>query len=122
PSFWLSASQKRMSSGESRYWTGVSTVAIAATNFGSATAARAASRNLAITGSGVPAGTKSAVHCVNTTGKPASVSVGTSGIDASRLSPQVASTRSLPALTCWTTVDGPDDTESTVPPRSATTA
>ena len=36
--------------------------------------------------------------------------------------PQLANTRSLPALTCWTTVDGPDATASRVPPSSAVTA
>ncbi len=96
--------------GASRYWIGVSTVAIAATNRGSPAAARAASRSLACsTGSGVPAGANSAAHWKKTASKPDSVSVGTSGSDASRLSPHEASTRSLPALTCWITVDGPDD-------------
>jgi len=69
PSFWLSASQKRWSSGGVEYWIGVSTVAIVATNLGSVTVgARAASRSLTITASGVPAGANNAVHCVNTTG------------------------------------------------------
>jgi hypothetical protein len=56
PSFCASASRKRASSGASRYWIGVSTVAIAATKRGSAAAMRAASRSFASAGSGVPAG------------------------------------------------------------------
>ena len=44
---------------------GVSTLASDDWNTGSATAARAASRSFAITGSGVPAGAKRPVHCEN---------------------------------------------------------
>lgn len=64
-SFFASASQKARNCGWSRYWMGVSTFASEAWKVGSATAAFAASRSLAIAGSGVPAGTKSPVHCEN---------------------------------------------------------
>src|SRR5213078_476272 len=57
-SFCASRSQKALNCGASRYWIGVSSFASDDWNTGSATAARAASRSFAITGSGVPAGAK----------------------------------------------------------------
>src|SRR5690349_12340116 len=101
---------------------GVWTAASDETNALSAAVARAASRSLASTGSGVPAGANSADHWKNTVGTPLSVRVGTSGSDARRLSPQDARTRTLAALTCWMTVDGPVESASTLPLSSPTTA
>ena len=95
---------------------------MAAMNFGSTATARAASRNRMTMGSGVPAGANKPDHWKKTASNPDSAKVGTSGSDARRLSPHDASTRSLPALTCWITVDGPEETASMFPPSSATTA
>src|SRR5258708_5340000 len=121
-SFFASASQKAWNCGWSRYWIGVSTLASADWNVASLTAAFAASRSFATTASGVPAGTKSPVHCENCASYPSSRKVGTSGSAGCRLSPQDASTRILPPLRCPMIVEGPVESASTWPPRSATTA
>ena len=88
-----------------------------ATTLASPAALRAAVRSLVTMSSGVPAGTNSADHCW-----PLCLRLGTSGSATSGLSPQCASARSLPALTCCATVLGPLATASTVPPSSASTA
>ena len=60
-----SRSQNARNCGWSRYCTGVSTLPSAALKFASSTTCLEASRSFAITGSGVPAGTKSPVHWEN---------------------------------------------------------
>ena len=68
---------------------------------GDCTAATMARPSASCSGSGVPAGTKTANQAVTSTfGRPASVKVGTSGSCGSRCAEVTPSARILPPLTC----------------------
>src|SRR5581483_3487434 len=76
---------------------------------GAWSACTATSCNRAMIAFGVPAGASSPYQAVaSNPGKPNSATVGTSGKDAMRRDPVVATARSLPSLTCGSTTLSPN--------------